>query len=186
MDKDDDSITIDFTKIKNMFKPKGKNEVNKLSSEIGEVEDDLNETIKEEHDDSRLKEDKIKLDNIKNSIKKESQKIDTLNYKKDKIEEAQEKENEILYEQESKLDKIEEDIKESKSDDDFKLDIKEHFNSVIFFFKNNKYALPVLLIFIAIFFSTFFRMYPSDLPITDQWAEENVRSEEHTSELQSH
>jgi len=42
------------------------------------------------------------------------------------------------------------------------------------FFKQTKWLIPVLLILIAIFFSTFFRMYPAYLPITDEWAESTV------------
>lgn len=47
---------------------------------------------------------------------------------------------------------------------------------VVNFFKTNKYALPIVLILIAIFFSTFFRSYTYYLPITDDWAQKNVEN----------
>ena len=37
----------------------------------------------------------------------------------------------------------------------------------------NEKALIVLLLLVAIFFSTFFRIYPATLPITDQWAQDS-------------
>jgi dolichyl-phosphooligosaccharide-protein glycotransferase len=54
---------------------------------------------------------------------------------------------------------------------------KTGFFNTIDFFKNNKYALSVVLIIIAMFFSIHFRMYPSHLPITDQWAENSIHNQ---------
>ncbi len=48
------------------------------------------------------------------------------------------------------------------------------WRQTIEFFKTNKYAIPVVLILIAIFCSVFFRVYPFSLPITDDWAQRNV------------
>ena len=39
-----------------------------------------------------------------------------------------------------------------------------------FISNNQKYLIPIALILIAIFFSSFFRMYPASLPMTEQWA----------------
>jgi len=43
-----------------------------------------------------------------------------------------------------------------------------------FSFTKKPWVIPVVLILIAILFSTHFRMFPADLPITDRWAEDNV------------
>lgn len=49
------------------------------------------------------------------------------------------------------------------------------FINIISFCKNNsKWLIPLTLILIAIFVSTYFRMMPADLPITDDWAENTV------------
>ncbi|MBN1175970.1 hypothetical protein JXA48_04975 [Candidatus Woesearchaeota archaeon] len=47
------------------------------------------------------------------------------------------------------------------------------------FFKNkqNEKWLIVVLILVAIGLSTFFRMYPSDLPATDKWAEDSIKNQ---------
>lgn len=47
--------------------------------------------------------------------------------------------------------------------------------------KWNQAILVVLLIIIAIGFSTYFRMYPSSLPITHQWAQDSVYNQIRTS-----
>jgi dolichyl-phosphooligosaccharide-protein glycotransferase len=60
---------------------------------------------------------------------------------------------------------------EKKDSEETSFDLKE-INNV--FKKNAKWLIPVLLIFIAIFVSSYFRMMPSDLPITDAWAENSV------------
>ncbi len=49
-------------------------------------------------------------------------------------------------------------------------------NSVSFAKKNSKWLLPVVFILIAIIISTSLRMAPSDLPITDQWAENTIHN----------
>ena len=55
-----------------------------------------------------------------------------------------------------------------------KSESEENISINLNFFKQNKWLIPVLLILIAISFSTFFRMYPVYLPITDEWAESTV------------
>ena len=42
--------------------------------------------------------------------------------------------------------------------------------------KNSRWLIPLMLIFIAIFVSSYFRMMPSDLPITEGWAENTVNN----------
>ncbi len=46
--KDDEEIEIDFSKIKNIFKKKKKEDEKETSSEIGEFEKEIKEDIKEE------------------------------------------------------------------------------------------------------------------------------------------
>jgi len=43
-------------------------------------------------------------------------------------------------------------------------------------FGKKPWVIPVLLLLLVIFTSTFFRMYPASLDITDDWAEGNVNS----------
>jgi len=54
-----------------------------------------------------------------------------------------------------------------------KSDSKE-INIINFTKKNSKWLIPLVFILIAIFISSFFRMAPSSLPITDKWAEDSV------------
>jgi hypothetical protein len=69
----------------------------------------------------------------------------------------------------------------SKDNDEIEIDmamitakIKTTSSKAVQFLKNNQYVLPIILLIIAIFFSVHFRMYPSNLPITDQWAESTI------------
>jgi hypothetical protein len=62
-----------------------------------------------------------------------------------------------------------------KSDDEFSIDL----SSLRTFFKKiasgrNKAWLMVILILIPIFFSVYFRMYSYYLPVTDDWAFNNI------------
>jgi dolichyl-phosphooligosaccharide-protein glycotransferase len=60
-----------------------------------------------------------------------------------------------------------------KDSEEISIDFKEVGNV---FKKNAKWVIPILLIFIAIFVSSYFRMMPSELPITDDWAENSVNN----------
>ena len=68
------------------------------------------------------------------------------------------------------------DSKKSEDEEENKdEDISFDFKKVSSFTKNNaKWLIPLVLILIAILFSTYFRVMPSDLPITDDWAESTV------------
>ena len=52
--------------------------------------------------------------------------------------------------------------------------LKKTINGTKIFFTKNNYIVPILLILVAIFFSTYFRAYPLNLPITEVWAEDTV------------
>jgi dolichyl-phosphooligosaccharide-protein glycotransferase len=67
-------------------------------------------------------------------------------------------------------------LKESKDEEASKEeDISFDFKKISSFTKNNaKWLIPLALILIAIIFSTYFRVMPSYLPVTDDWAENTV------------
>lgn len=54
---------------------------------------------------------------------------------------------------------------------------EEKTSNYNFFGKQNEKWLIVLLLIIAIGISTFFRMYPSSLPVTENWAESSIQSQ---------
>ncbi|MBU1111707.1 MAG: hypothetical protein KJ896_02925, partial [Nanoarchaeota archaeon] len=58
-----------------------------------------------------------------------------------------------------------------KEDDELNLDLSK---AKTFFKSNAKWIIPIALILIAIIFSTYFRIMPAYLPITDDWAEDTV------------
>jgi dolichyl-phosphooligosaccharide-protein glycotransferase len=65
-------------------------------------------------------------------------------------------------------------LKEPKNKDE---EISFDFKKVSSFAKkNSKWLIPVGLILIAIIFSTYFRIMPAELPVTDQWAENAVNN----------
>ncbi len=53
---------------------------------------------------------------------------------------------------------------------------KKAFKHTKNIFMHNKYVIPIILILIAILFSSYFRLFPASLPVTDQWAENSVYS----------
>ncbi|MBU1623027.1 MAG: hypothetical protein KJ597_05640, partial [Nanoarchaeota archaeon] len=57
------------------------------------------------------------------------------------------------------------------SDDEVSLDLKQ---VTTFAKKNAKWLIPLFLILIPLIFSTYFRMAPASLPVTDDWAENQV------------
>lgn len=61
--------------------------------------------------------------------------------------------------------------KDSKGEEEINIDfekVKKFYN------QHSKVIITILLLIIPIFFSIFFRAYPADLPITDQWAQNTV------------
>ena len=148
-EKDDDDISIDFSKFTKFFKRKSEKQEedkevkNKESNNIQKTEVHKEENVSEakaethSHIKNEDSEEAIDFGDIKNKIKG---------------------------------------FFKSKDDKNSDGSGAEQTGGVINFFKTNKYALPVLLILIAIFFSAFFRSYTYYLPITDDWAQKNVEN----------
>lgn len=163
MANDDDSIEIDLGKITDVFKRHKQKE--DLKEEIKETEEDIKNIDKKE----LSSEEKKDLKDVKEDLKEEKERIEVIDSEK----------KDIVKEEKAEEERIE--VIHNKALDIHKKHPKEHISNakekVFSTFKNirqNKYAIPVLLIIVAIFFSTFFRMYPADLPIADTWARDGV------------
>ncbi len=167
--EDDEEISIDLKKIKNFFKRK------KASSKAEKAEKEVEEDIKEEkikieelkEEEKEGKERLEKLEDSEKIIEKEKKKIEDLEKKENKIKKEEEREEKKVEKEEEKVEKVEEEKSEELSID---------FRRISGFFKDKKCAIPILLILTAVFFSVFFRMYPADLPVTEEWAENSVYS----------
>ncbi len=167
----------------NTFTKKEQEKDKKIMQDIEQVKKELKEKIKEEK--------KI----IKN-IEKQEEQLDTT---KEKVKEQEQKDKERLKIFQEDQSQNEEEIsidfskvkkwfkgfktKEKsrtkeifKDEEDISIDFKNITKTTSEFLKSKKWALPVLCIIIAIFFSTFFRVYPVYLPVTDNWAESSVNS----------
>jgi hypothetical protein len=180
---EDDEINFDFSKIKNFFKGKKKEKLEKVEEDIKEKKEEIKELKKEEIETEK----KIKHEKAKLSVPQKSQR-DFLGKDKEEIKKLEKEEKKIDEERDDdeigidfskiknifKFDKKEKKALESKTESDEELGVD--FNNVVDFFKTNKYAVPAVLILIAIFFSVFFRMYPAYLPITDDWARDTVNN----------
>jgi len=165
--EDDEEISIDLKKIKNFFKRKKAS--SKAEHAEKEVEKDIKEEkikIKELKKEEKEGEERLeKLEDSEKTIEKEKKKIEYLEEKEEKIKKKEEKEEKKVEKEEEKVEKIEEERPEEISFD---------FKKITGFFKGKKWAVPALLILIAVFFSIFFRMYPADLPMSEEWAEDSV------------
>ncbi|MAG02471.1 hypothetical protein CMI42_03980, partial [Candidatus Pacearchaeota archaeon] len=157
--KDDDDISIDLSKVKDKFK-------NFLKSDKPE-ESHKEQTPSENKDDDEISVDfskvKQKLGNI---FKSEEEKVDIF---------SEEKDDNISFDF-SKIKNIfkkDKTKKEDKDDDDISFDFKKVTD---FTKKNSKWIIPLILIIIAISFSTHFRMMSANLPITDDWAQSQVNT----------
>jgi len=161
------------------------------------------ESLEREEEIEKLEEDKEKLQDVKDIIGDEEEKIEMLQEEEKEIKQEEKEEVKIIKKEMDKVQDIKEDltiresVKEEKDDEiEFNLSmitglfkrskkekqvvikgddgIKDSVKEITGFFKKNKYVLPILLILIAILFSSFFRMYPSDLPAMDNSAKNNV------------
>ncbi|MCK4521019.1 MAG: hypothetical protein KAU20_00465, partial [Nanoarchaeota archaeon] len=159
IENDDEEISIDFSKIKNIFKRKERSK------------EDIKETPEN-------KEEEIKEKEIPDTEQKEAEKQETQQENAEPKEE--EKDDEEISIDFSKIKEIfrrkKQGAKESKEqkqdqDEDISFDIKESFEKTLEFTK--KHYL-IILILIPIILSIYFRMYPAYLPVTDEWAENSV------------
>ena len=154
-----------------------KEELEEIKEEVEEETEKL-EVLKEEEKD--IKKEETKEEEI---IEKQEEKIEKVEEDIEKIEEGDEEvaidfgkiagKVKNLFKFGKKKENGAKKIFEEK-EEAVVSGIKGEAVSILDFFKKNKYAIPVLLILIAIVFSTFFRMYPASLPVTDNWAEDNV------------
>ncbi|MFH1323622.1 MAG: STT3 domain-containing protein [Nanoarchaeota archaeon] len=155
-EKEDEEISIDFSKIKNLFKKK------KQDNKESEVKKDTKET---EH---KIKEEQKSEVNSEEHQNKEEQKDDEeISIDFSKIKNFFKGKNKDKKHDEEKAD-----------EEDIQLDIGK---TVDFFKKYQKFLLPVLLIIIAISFSTYLRMQTNYLPITDDWAKNAVYNQMRSS-----
>ncbi|TKJ17305.1 hypothetical protein CEE44_02095 [Candidatus Woesearchaeota archaeon B3_Woes] len=152
----DDEISIDFSKVKNFFQKKKKDKIEEAEEKVEEIEEGITETKEELEKESKQTYEEEKEESDDEEISIDFSKIkDFFKRKKEKVKKGSKKSTD----------------KES-SEDEISIDWKNFIN----FFKKNKYIIPVLLILIAVFFSTFFRMYPVYLPATDNWATSSVHN----------
>jgi dolichyl-diphosphooligosaccharide--protein glycosyltransferase len=159
----DDEISIDFGKIKNFFKrKKEKSEPKEVKKEIKEdVKGKIIEVKEEAEQGVEEKQEKIEEFEEEAGNEKEDGKEFSIDFGKIK----------------GKLKNIfkkERGEKETKKGSSEEEEISVDWKGITNFFTKNKYAIPVLLILIAMFFSVFFRSYPVYLPVTDEWAESTV------------
>tara|TARA_Y100000310_G_scaffold109945_1_gene108415 strand:- start:646 stop:3630 length:2985 start_codon:yes stop_codon:yes gene_type:complete len=164
-EKEDDDISIDFSKIKNIFK--------KTKSESSKEEEKLSEPS--HTDDKEEKDEDISLDfsKIKNIFKKSDQE------KQKGLDQSQESPDEEINIDFSKIKNI---FKRSESipktyDNNESEDINVDWSKIFKFF--SKYGFLFLLL-IPILISINIRMIPENLPLTEDWAQnavfENIRS----------
>ena len=166
--KDDDEISIDLSKIKNIFKRKEKTEVHRTTEDTEEKHHAAEEHQKEHHETTHEKEDEISIDfgKIKNIFKSEPHEEKE---HKVKHETHEEKKDDVIAIDFSKIKNIKNIFKKSEKtdDDEVSLDLNKMWSFIV------KHKVLLLLI-IPIFLSIFLRIQPAYLPITDQWAEDSV------------
>ncbi len=164
----DEEFSLDFSKVKNIFKKK-KEMVKEGKKEL--VED-------EEKDDEEFS---LDFSKVKNIFKKKDKPKDDIK-KEEKIEvkeETKSEDEEVSFDLSKAKDKIKGVFKglkggkkEKESDgEEISFDTKKIAG---FFNKNKKYLVPLLIIIIAMSFSIHFRLYPLNLPVTDNWARSNI------------
>jgi dolichyl-phosphooligosaccharide-protein glycotransferase len=158
--KEEDPDIIDLTSVKEKFKS----------------------FFKSTKPEKKLINEKIKPETINNEVAEnyEKYKINPFPEKKLETENKEESDTVDLSIIKNKLKsffnhekKAEVETEHKPKDKNDSIDIK---NILDFTKKNSKWLIPVLFIFIAIFISSFFRMMPSDLPITDNWAEDSIKN----------
>ena len=160
------------------FNKETEKEIDKDEEKIEDSEDKIKEFEKEKEDIKEIKEEveEIKLDDDEISIDAGKSKISGISENSDEefsIDFSKIKKWFKGFGKEKK-EKIKTESGSVDSDEELNINFKETISSASGFVKANKWIVPIVLILIAIFFSTFFRMYPANLPITDDWAENSV------------
>ncbi len=224
---EDEDVSLDFSKIKNIFKKKGKEKISQEKKEIeksGEDKEDYDEdvsidfskvknifkskkdkpkeVVKEEEEDEGISVDFSKVKSFfkkkeEKPIEKEKKKEETKSEEKEELgddelsfdfskikkifqekevskKEKEEDSEEVSFDF-SKIKKIFKEKKEKTKGTDEVEEISIDFKKITTYFnKNKKYLVPILMIIIGMFFSIHFRLYPANLPITDEWASNNI------------
>ena len=179
-DSDDEAISIDFGKIKNLFKKKSK-EAPKEETKKEEAHEHKPEQSehKEEQPDIH-KEHEHKVVPHEHKPEQSEHKEEHHEHKKhDEEEDSEDDEDKAISFDFSKIKSVfkslkpkhaEEEEKEEKESDE---EISVDFSTILPVIK--KYGI-VLLILIPIFMSVFFRVQPAILPATDEWATNSVHN----------
>jgi len=159
--KDDDEISIDFSKIGSFFKKKKEEPQAEADVKIQEIEQKPHHDVQEskkphDQDDKAAKNDEITIDfsKLKNIFKRS---------------ETNQKDDDTISVDFSKIKNMfKKSEKEKKEDDDtVSIDTTKIKEFLV------KYSV-LLILLIPIFLSIFVRIQPAYLPITDQWAENAV------------
>ncbi len=162
---DDDNLAIDFSgltnKAKNFFKSLKPKEGQKKSSP--EYDGDIKKLIVKEPEQKERVQEKEKSEYKSHHHKNEEVNEDVaLNF-------SEIKEKTVKFFKSFKA----KDKTNSNDEDDLSFDPRK---IITFTKKNSQWLIPLLLILIAISFSTYFRVMPAYLPITDQWAENSYQN----------
>jgi hypothetical protein len=196
VEKDDEEITIDFSKVKNLFKRSEKKKVEDVEKKAEEVK-------------AASDEDKEKVEEIKQDLKKQETEAAIIDGEEKVIDKKIEEEKKELSRIEAKAeadDEIAIDFskiknffkgKEKKAESTAKKDDDEisfDFSKIKNFFKGSKdqdneegvdwkstwqtikkYQL-LILVMIPIILSLYLRLMPTYLPITDDWAQSTINN----------
>ena len=185
MPEDEEDIELDFSKIKNFFSRKKKDDVKEVESHAKQVEDKIKEKEKLHPDDPTLKAEEQRV----KKIEAEAEKLEAQAEKVDDIDKAIDKR---VKQEESELSEIEDDLESE-------IDLKQVWGKIKSLGKKAKSASKeekeesdevqvdwgraweitkkynvLLLVLIPLILSLYLRGIPGSLPITDQWATDSV------------
>ena len=197
-ENNDEDVSIDFSKVKNLFKRKKKVSEEPKKEEIKSIkekEEEPKQEIKEEDEETNIDFGKIKNIFKRKEVKKEIEKpkesdereeedinidfskIKSIFKKKEKPEtneetkpgEEAEEEISIDFKKVKNFFKGLKEKKSEKGEDEGEIYLDVK-KTFDFFKKYQKFLLPAILIIIAMSFSIYLRIQPVYLPITDNWA----------------
>ncbi|MBU0456546.1 MAG: dolichyl-diphosphooligosaccharide--protein glycosyltransferase subunit STT3, partial [Nanoarchaeota archaeon] len=151
--EEEEDLAIDFSKIKE----KAKNFFKNIKSNNSEDKESERKNIISENE-KKLQEDKVEEKDEEGDL--------AINFS-----EIKEKTKKFFKNIKSDNSKDKEESDKKSDEDEIGLDIKKITSYAK---KNSKWLIPLALILIVIFFSTYFRIMPSYLPVTDDWATNTV------------
>ncbi len=163
--KVDEEVAIDFSELKNKAKRFFKKSEKKESEEKTEIK----ETPSYKEAKEAIKVDKSEKKNEDNNSDSESDEIAfDVNEIKNKAKN--------LFNKVKSIKSYSKNNKDSEDKDDDKEENIDLKKATDFVKKHSKVIIPILLIITAIFLSSYLRMMPSSLPITDGWAQDGVHN----------